>query len=565
MSVTVTKAGNISRLLLLLISSLLLQPTVAQDGDLENLRQRAEQGNADAQAELGYRYHTGQVVRQDYERAVSWYRLAAEQDHVKAQYHLGLAYAFGEGVDHDPAQAAEWYRRAAEQGHAQAAFSLGLAHLYGDGVSTDGELAARWLQQSAEAGYSRAQVRLANLYHAGNGVPQDHEQAAYWYRQAADRGDAYAQYQLGNLYRDGVGVPQDGDRALAWYRAAAQQNHPAATAELIALEPESDTETSQNADAESANPAVADASDTQEVTGFADMEAGRQQDDAQTDATTEETGGLFSWLLGDSNQGADSSQAETAGDTETTARTTRVPTNEEWVEPVAEDEQSDSIMDKLAALFMTEDKTTDPAVEEANRALESGNRLRALQLLETAALDGNAAAETELGNLYFQGQKLPRDRDRALLWYRRAAKRDYAPAQFQLGNMYLDGAGVLQDDAKALAWFTRAAEQNHEAASEALKSLEQQIAEKQRYQSRTPKTDETIDPDNELESAVEATDEAVETDPALPGRIVTPPVESPPASNARESGDDPASDTSERNTDPDTVPVRRIITPPIDS
>lgn len=553
-------------LLTLLFSLGLAPPAPAQDSKLESLHRQAEHNDANAQAELGYHYHTGQTVRQDYEQAVSWYRKAADQGQAKAQYHLGVAYAFGEGVEHNPAKAAEWYRRAAEQGHAQAAFSLGLAYLYGDGVTPDSKLAARWLQQSAEADYNRAQVRLANLYYAGNGVPQDNAQAAHWYRQAAERGDAYAQFQLGNLYRDGLGVPRDPDQALAWYRAAAQQNHPAATAELIALEPESDTETgtSQNADAESATTAVADATDAQ-VTGFADMEAGRQQDDAQTDATAEETGDLFSWLLGGSSQGADSNQAETAGDTETTVRTARVPTNEEWVEPVAEDEQSDSIMDKLAALFMSEESTTDPAVEEANRALESGNHLRALQLLETAALDGNAAAETELGNLYFQGQKLPRDRDRALLWYRRAAKRNYAPAQFQLGNMYLDGAGVLQDDAMALAWFTRAAEQDHEAASEALKSLEQQIAEKQRYQSRTPKTDETIDADNELESAVEATDEAVETDPVLPGHIVTPPVESPPASNAQESGDETAPDTSERDTDPDTVPVRRIITPPIDS
>jgi uncharacterized protein len=60
----------------------------AQSGDFETAlkewRPLAEQGNADAQYNLGWMYSSGTGVPQDYTQAVEWYRKAAEQGHVKA-------------------------------------------------------------------------------------------------------------------------------------------------------------------------------------------------------------------------------------------------------------------------------------------------------------------------------------------------------------------------------------------------------------------------------------------------------------------------------------------------
>jgi TPR repeat protein len=47
-------------------------------------------------------------------------RKPAEQGDLEAQFNLGLLYANGIDVPKDLAQAAEWYRRAAEQGDARA-------------------------------------------------------------------------------------------------------------------------------------------------------------------------------------------------------------------------------------------------------------------------------------------------------------------------------------------------------------------------------------------------------------------------------------------------------------
>tara|TARA_R110000765_G_scaffold324976_2_gene416497 strand:+ start:916 stop:1131 length:216 start_codon:yes stop_codon:yes gene_type:complete len=56
---------------------------------------------------------------------VSWYRLAAEQGDADAQYNLGIMYDTGRGVPENDAEAVRWYRLAAEQGDANAQFNLG--------------------------------------------------------------------------------------------------------------------------------------------------------------------------------------------------------------------------------------------------------------------------------------------------------------------------------------------------------------------------------------------------------------------------------------------------------
>ncbi len=48
----------------------------AQSQDLAALRRAADQGSADAQAELGNRYRAGKDVLQDYAHAVVWFGYA---------------------------------------------------------------------------------------------------------------------------------------------------------------------------------------------------------------------------------------------------------------------------------------------------------------------------------------------------------------------------------------------------------------------------------------------------------------------------------------------------------
>ena len=83
-------------------------------------RKAAEQGDADAQYNLGFSYNLGLGVSQDYTEAVKWYRKAAEQGHADAQYNLGCCYGLGQGVPQSFSEAVKWFRKAAELGHAGA-------------------------------------------------------------------------------------------------------------------------------------------------------------------------------------------------------------------------------------------------------------------------------------------------------------------------------------------------------------------------------------------------------------------------------------------------------------
>jgi TPR repeat protein len=196
----------------------------------------AENGDASAQANLGYMYYAGEGVPQDYEKAVFWYRKSAVQGNKDAQYNLAVSYAFGEGVKQDLTEAAIWYRRAGEQNHVVSQYSLGISYAYGEGVPQDQKEAARWFKKAADQGYARAQVHLGSMYHTGEGVEQNYSEAVRWYRMAADRGDATAQYNLGTMYRSGKGVEQNYAQAKRWFRQSADQGYAAAQNELASLE-----------------------------------------------------------------------------------------------------------------------------------------------------------------------------------------------------------------------------------------------------------------------------------------------------------------------------------------
>ena len=104
----------------ILIALMLTVATAAagQEMTADELRERAESGDADAQYELGSAYLSGGLgLADDGTEAVAWLRLAAEQGDVRAESLLGGIYSAGwAGVEADQVEAVSWYRRAAKQG-----------------------------------------------------------------------------------------------------------------------------------------------------------------------------------------------------------------------------------------------------------------------------------------------------------------------------------------------------------------------------------------------------------------------------------------------------------------
>ncbi len=91
-------------------------PEVTREQVDEYIR-KAEDGDIDAQYNLGVIFYHGEGVARDFDQAYTWFRKAAEQDDADAQYNLGFMYGRGEGVQKDQTQSMQWFKRAADQGH----------------------------------------------------------------------------------------------------------------------------------------------------------------------------------------------------------------------------------------------------------------------------------------------------------------------------------------------------------------------------------------------------------------------------------------------------------------
>ena len=126
------------------------------------LMTQAQQGNADAQFNLGLMYDNGRGVPQNYKEAAKWYRLAAEQGLAAAQLNLGVMSGQGQGVPQDYKEAVKWYRLAAEQGDALAQANLGLMYNNGQGGPQDYVLAYMWTNIAVDNAPSNQLQQIVN-------------------------------------------------------------------------------------------------------------------------------------------------------------------------------------------------------------------------------------------------------------------------------------------------------------------------------------------------------------------------------------------------------------------
>ncbi len=107
--------------------------------------------------------------RGDYAAAIAEWKQPAEQGDADAQFNLGQAYKLGRGVERDLARAEELFGKAAAQGHQQAAANFGLL-LFERG---DRAGAMPYIIAAAGQGDARAQYLLGLAYFNGENVPKD--------------------------------------------------------------------------------------------------------------------------------------------------------------------------------------------------------------------------------------------------------------------------------------------------------------------------------------------------------------------------------------------------------
>lgn len=91
----------------------------------------------------------------------------------------------------------------------------------------------------------------------------------------------------------------------------------------------------------------------------------------------------------------------------------------------------------------------------------------ALDNCRTAAEEGDMQAQFEMGDLYYQGERIERDLDTALAWFEEASVQGHPAAQYRLGLMHYQGEGVERNLPQAYIILKMAAINGQDEAMDA--------------------------------------------------------------------------------------------------
>lgn len=135
---------------------------VMQD-DVDALKQKAEQGNVQAQYTMGMLCEQGKEVSKSYTEAAKWFKMAADKGSAQAQLRLAYYYEVGAFTDMNYGEAARYYTLAAQQGNAQAMNALGRYYMEGLGVRKDLYKANDLFEGALAGGNREAESNLKKL------------------------------------------------------------------------------------------------------------------------------------------------------------------------------------------------------------------------------------------------------------------------------------------------------------------------------------------------------------------------------------------------------------------
>lgn len=276
--------------------------------------------------------------------------------------------------------------------------------------------------------------------------------AVVWYMEMAKGGDADAQYNLGSVYETGFGVKADPDEAVRWYKEAAEKDHQLAQLKLGIM--------------------------------YILGDGTRQSIIKGTNwiRSSADNGNQFAKVLYEKVLSPDVVRDMTAEEIIKKVRPFidlgEKKSTEKLLAILEKDKQKAKEKEpELAERFTGKSKNTlGQEVEIANNVpefIENKGRTVVdvdsnLALLQREANAGNAEAQYQLGRMYDTGDKLERDRQKAVTWFTSAANQGHAESQYRLAIAYLYGIAVSKNVSLGESWLTKAANQNHSVAKEML-------------------------------------------------------------------------------------------------
>lgn len=117
-----------------------------------------------------------------------------------------------------------------------------------------------------------------------------------------------------------------------------------------------------------------------------------------------------------------------------------------------------------------------PALGRCSLNTPPEQRAEAVAACETLASGGEAQAQFELGDYFYDGQRTEQDLPRALHWFELASLQGHAQAQWRLGLMFARGEGVPANRVQAFIVLKMAAVNGAEDAMDSADQLAAQMS-----------------------------------------------------------------------------------------
>lgn len=202
---------------------------------VEDLCNKAKEGDRAAQYSLSKMYHNGDRVRKDGKSAFEWSYKSAHQGYVKAELSLALCYFTGEGVEKDLKEAFRWFVQAAKDGDMYAPIYVGYCLNMGYGIEEDESEAAKWYFKALTKSLDAKQVdtkllgnvqrNLAVYFFRNKNGDGGCKVARNWYLKAAESGDAIAMHWISWDYACGCCVHPDLSQSKFWEQKARENGY----------------------------------------------------------------------------------------------------------------------------------------------------------------------------------------------------------------------------------------------------------------------------------------------------------------------------------------------------
>lgn len=330
-----------------------------------------------------------------------------------ANFFKARDYLYGDnGVERNLELAAEYGKKAIAEKDLSAYNLMSL-------ISKDSLTKITWLNQGAEKGGVFALDNLGDEY-AG----KDDKRAFSYYEQAAQKGYPASMVSLGRLYEEGTAVPKDLQKAFEWYEKAAKKNYVAGM--------------------KAAGYAYYAGNGVQKNISAAVklFEAAVKREDPYAQ--------YFMAMLYKEGDGVEKNEDKYI-ELLTQSASGNYFTSIKLLASYYEE-----IKDKKQALYWKQkaglgDK--DIAYSLALNYAVADDDKQAAVWYERAAKMGHIEAAYELGEIYKEGEYLPKDPVKAFEWYQKAAAGNSTMGIFALGLAYRDGFGTPINYTKAMEYF----------------------------------------------------------------------------------------------------------------